>query len=56
MIADMQKIEKIEVYDSSTNFVLFKIKEGSASHVFDELLKKKKKLFLKYVIMYLRNI
>jgi len=41
MIADMRKIEKIEVYDSSTNFVLFKIKEGSASHVFDELLKKK---------------
>ena len=41
MIAEMRKIEKIEVYDSSTNFVLFKIIEGSASHVFDELLKKK---------------
>ena len=41
MIAEMRKIEKIEVYDSSTNFVLFKIKEGSASYVFDELLKKK---------------
>ena len=41
MISEMRKIEKIEVYDSSTNFVLFKINEGSASRVFDELLKKK---------------
>ena len=41
MISEMRKIEKIEVYDSSTNFVLFKINEGSASHVFDELLMKK---------------
>jgi len=35
---ELRDIKKIEVYDSKTNFILFKILEGSANEVFESLL------------------
>ena len=39
LMKQMQKVEKIEVYNSRTNFILFKIKSGSADDIFNKLLK-----------------
>ena len=38
LILELRNIKKIEVYDSKTNFILFKILEGSANEVFESLL------------------
>ena len=38
LILELRDIKKIEVYDSKTNFILFKILEGSANEVFESLL------------------
>ena len=38
LILELRDIKKIEVYDSKTNFILFKILEGSANKVFENLL------------------
>ena len=38
LILELRDIKKIEVYDSKTNFILFKILEGSANEVFENLL------------------
>ena len=34
----MQEIDKIETYSSKTNFVLFKILDGSADDIFNSLV------------------
>ena len=41
LLDQMMRIEEIEVYNSSTNFILFKIKKGSADDIFNKLLKDK---------------
>ena len=38
LILELRNIKKIEVYDSKTNFILFKLLEGSANEVFESLL------------------
>jgi histidinol-phosphate aminotransferase len=38
LILELRNIKKIEVYDSKTNFILFKLLEGSAYEVFESLL------------------
>jgi len=38
LILELRDIKKIQVYDSKTNFILFKILEGSANEVFESLL------------------
>ena len=38
LVLELRGIKKIDVYDSKTNFILFKILEGSANEVFESLL------------------
>ena len=41
LLKQMLNVKEIEVYNSSTNFILFKIKNGSADNIFNKLLKDK---------------